>query len=98
MGGGSKGASEDRYSGAMENLIQLSELMQQASALLAAEGEDAGGAQEATAPLKSRTSFLTVVALGNMVRPQLSPRTTSCYRCCCLHCHCRLEMPKSLMC
>ncbi|CAK9193656.1 unnamed protein product [Sphagnum troendelagicum] len=66
MGGGSKGASEDRYSGAMENLIQLSELMQQASALLAAEGEDAGGAQEATAPLKSRTSFLTVVALGNM--------------------------------
>jgi hypothetical protein len=77
MGGGSKGASEDRYSGAMENLIQLSELMQQASALLAAEGEDAGGAQEATAPLKSRTSFLTVVALGNMVRPQLSPRTTS---------------------
>ncbi|KAH9549389.1 hypothetical protein CY35_10G016700 [Sphagnum magellanicum] len=66
MGGGSKGASEDRYSGAMENLIQLSELMQQASALLAAEDEDAGGAQEATAPLKSRTSFLTVVALGNM--------------------------------
>lgn len=66
MGGGSKGASEDRYSGAMENLIQLSELMQQASALLAAEGEDGGGAQEATAPLKSRTSFLTVVALGNM--------------------------------
>ncbi len=70
MGGGSKGASEDRYSGAMENLIQLSELMQQASALLAAEDEDAGGAQEATAPLKSRASFLTVVALGNMVRPQ----------------------------
>ncbi|CAK9223934.1 unnamed protein product [Sphagnum troendelagicum] len=56
--GSNKGAA-DRFSGAMENLIQLSESMQQASALLADEDG------EAEAP-KSGTSFLTVVPLGNM--------------------------------
>jgi hypothetical protein len=57
--GSNKGAA-DRFSGAMENLIQLSESMQQASALLADEDG------EAETP-KSGTSFLTVVPLGNMV-------------------------------
>ncbi len=57
--GSNKGAA-DRFSGAMENLIQLSESMQQASALLA----DEDGETEAP---KSGTSFLTVVPLGNMV-------------------------------
>jgi hypothetical protein len=52
---------QDRFAGAMESLMVLSESMQQASSLLADEdpAEDA--------PNQAAYSFLDVVALGNVV-------------------------------
>lgn len=52
-------AATERFASAMENLILLADSMQQAAALLADDdGDDAP---------KSSTSFLNVVALGNVV-------------------------------
>jgi hypothetical protein len=52
---------QDRFAGAMESLMVLSESMQQASSLLA----DEDPAEEA--PNQATYSFLNVVALGNVV-------------------------------
>ncbi len=52
---------QDRFAGAMESLMVLSESMQQASSLLA----DEDPAEEA--PNQAAYSFLNVVALGNVV-------------------------------
>lgn len=55
----SRTSSEDRFAGAMENLILLADSMQQASTLLSDEDSE-------EAP-RDATSFLNVVALGNVV-------------------------------
>lgn len=61
---GNHRAATERFAGAMENLVLLADTMQQASALLADEEGDAP---------KSSTSFLSAVALGNVVSSCLDP-------------------------
>jgi hypothetical protein len=57
---GDNKAAVERFASAMDSLVLLGESMQQASALLA--DDEAGDAPKAS------TSFLSVVALGNVVR------------------------------
>lgn len=60
---GDNKAAVERFASAMDSLVLLGESMQQASSLLADEDGDAP---------KASTSFLSVVALGSVVRVNLS--------------------------